>query len=678
MDWFQNYFTELVEAMVDPRKRVSVGYLGSAILIALGWSLLRKRQPIQGLRRVCQTLFSRKIWLSASALADYQLFMANRAVMMIIAPWLISRLAMTTALFFWLHELSSRPTFAHEVPAWFVTIAFTVTLFLLDDSTRYLLHRLLHRVPLLWAFHKVHHSAETLTPFTVYRTHPLEGVVFSIQRTVVQALVIAVFVFIFSDKVSLLSILGANVFLFTFNLLGANLRHSHIPISYGRRVERVLISPLQHQLHHSRAVEHHDCNFGAVLAVWDNWWGTLRVARDEGDLQFGLSSNRTQHGLATMYVTPFLEVFHSIFNAWREHSKNSFLRRKFCSGNVLKGSMHWGLRVSMIVAVFFLSASLSRAVQGETLNIYSHRQPFLIEPFIEAFKAQTGIEVNVVYSSKGLAQRLQAEGKRSPADVVLTVDIGRLYVYADKDLLVPVSSEILDKNIPAHLKDPANRWFGVSKRARVVAIAKDRVDSSEIERLEDLSSPIWKGRICSRPGSHVYNRALLSSLIAANGKQAAEQWAAGLVENLAQRPQGADRAQVKAIYQGVCDIALINNYYYGKLRSSDVPEHREWADAIELVFTNQQDRGNHINISGVGVAKYSKNKENALKFIEFLSEPSAQQLYSEVNFEYPVNPAVEMSPELASWGRFREDNLPIEQIALLGPEAQRIIDRVGW
>lgn len=333
-----------------------------------------------------------------------------------------------------------------------------------------------------------------------------------------------------------------------------------------------------------------------------------------------------------------------------------------------------GVAVALTAAVI----GLIQPLQAAELNVYSHRQPFLINPFLKAFEAETGTRVNVVFASKGLVQRMLAEGRRSPADVVLTVDIGRLYAYADKKLFAKVASTKLLRNIPAHLRDRDNHWFGLSKRARIVAIAKGRVDASEVKRIEDLADPKWKGRVCSRPGSHVYNRALLASMIAAHGEEAAEDWARGLVKNLARRPQGNDRAQVKAIYEGVCDVAIINSYYFGKLKTSNVPAQRAWANAIRIVFTNQNDRGNHVNISGGGVAVHSKNKALAVKLLEFLTEQTAQKLYGEINYEFPVNPSVESSSEVRSWGSFKEDRLPIADIATLTPTAQRIIDRVGW
>jgi len=315
---------------------------------------------------------------------------------------------------------------------------------------------------------------------------------------------------------------------------------------------------------------------------------------------------------------------------------------------------------------------------GLEVNIYSHRQPFLINPFLKEFTKETGIRANVLYSKTGLAARIQAEGKNTPADIVLTVDIARLMSYANKKLLAPVNSKILLSNIPSHLRASNNTWFAFSKRARVIAISRDRVNPSELERVEDLTAAKWKGRICTRPGSHVYNRSLLASVINANGAVEAEEWAKGLVNNLARRPQGNDRAQIKAIHSGECDLGLVNNYYYGKLLNSKVADQRLWAKSVRLVFMNQSDRGNHVNISGGGLVKYSKNKENGIKLLEFLTGEVAQKLYGEINFEYPVNPAVGLSKDLKAWGDFKEDTVSIEKIAELARKAQKIIDRSGW
>lgn len=329
--------------------------------------------------------------------------------------------------------------------------------------------------------------------------------------------------------------------------------------------------------------------------------------------------------------------------------------------------------------ILFLALSFTKVI-GAEVNIYSHRQPFLINPFLEKFTEETGIKTNVVYATKGLAQRLKAEGKNSPADVILTVDIGRLYIYDDLDLLASIDSDILDKNIPANLKSPENKWFALSKRSRIIVTSKERVGKGQITKIEDLANQKWKGKICSRPGSHVYNRALMASLILSLGEKEAEEWAKKFVDNLSRRPQGNDRAQVKAIFEGQCDISIINNYYFGKLKYSEDPSQREWAKSIDLIFPNQgvDERGAHINISGGGVAKYSKNKSEAVALLEFLSKAQSQKMYGEINFEYPVNPSVETTEELKSWGSFKSDSLPIISIAQKAYEAQKIIDRVGW
>ena len=330
--------------------------------------------------------------------------------------------------------------------------------------------------------------------------------------------------------------------------------------------------------------------------------------------------------------------------------------------------------VGMVVGFTGIAASAGAA----ELNVYSHRQQFLLQPFLDAFTAETGIATNVVYASKGLAQRLKAEGEASPADVILTVDIARLSEYADLDLLSPVDSAVLNANIPAELRASDNRWFALSTRARLVVTSKERVAADAISDIEELADPKWEGRVCTRKGSHVYNRSLLASIIAAKGEDAAEAWADGLVANMARRAQGNDRAQAKGIFEGQCDVAIMNHYYYGKMLHGDKEDHRAWANSIRLVFTNQGGRGNHVNISGGGVAKYSPNRENAVAFLEFLTGSVAQKLYGEVNFEYPVNRSVAPGGVLQSFGEFKSDALPIERLAELAPRAQMIIDRAGW
>ncbi len=331
--------------------------------------------------------------------------------------------------------------------------------------------------------------------------------------------------------------------------------------------------------------------------------------------------------------------------------------------------------------VFKVALSLT-LIMGSTLsfanevNIYSYRQPFLIKPLFDAFTKQSGIEVNVVFAKKGLAERLVREGKNSPADLVFTVDIGRLNEVKEKGVVQAVSSSILTANIPTQYRDPDNQWFGLTTRTRSIYASKERVDLNKLQSYEDLANPEWKGRICTRSGKHPYNLALIASMIAHHGEAKTETWLNGVKDNLARRPQGNDRAQVKAIKEGVCDLSLGNNYYYGKMISNE--EQSAWANAVHLTFPNQNNRGTHVNISGMALTKSAPNKENAIKLMEFLSQELAQQIYAEQNYEYPVNPNVAPSGLVQSWGEFKSDNLSLTTIAKLRKDAAKLVDKVAF
>lgn len=313
---------------------------------------------------------------------------------------------------------------------------------------------------------------------------------------------------------------------------------------------------------------------------------------------------------------------------------------------------------------------------SEEVNVYSYRQPFLVEPLFQGFTDATGIKVNVVFAKKGLAERLKREGANSPADLVLTVDIGRLNELVENDLVQPVNSATLSENIPAQYRDSGNLWFGLTTRTRSVYASKERVDLADIQRYEDLASDKWKGRICTRSGKHPYNLALIASMISHHGEAGAEAWLRGVKSNLARKPQGNDRAQVKAIYEGICDVSLGNNYYLGKMLSDE--EQTKWANAVHITFPNSDDRGTHVNISGVALTKSAPNKEDAIKLMEYLSNSAAQTLYAEENYEYPVNPAVKPSELVASWGEFKADPLPLNEIANLRKAAAKLVDKVGF
>ncbi len=319
------------------------------------------------------------------------------------------------------------------------------------------------------------------------------------------------------------------------------------------------------------------------------------------------------------------------------------------------------------------------ALAAGEVNLYSERQPFLIKPLLEAFTDDTGIDVNMVYMKKGMLERLRAEGRNSPADAILTSDIGNLHNHAKAGLLQPVRSPVLEANIPARFRHPDGVWFGLTMRARVLFAHKDRVRPGEVTSYEDLAAPRMKGRVCMRSGKHVYNVSLLASIINARGAAAARAWAAGVKANLARKPQGNDRAQVKAVYEGLCDVAVGNTYYMGKMATNEKdPEQKKWAESVVIVFPNQDGRGTHINVSGGAVTKSAKNRANAIRLLEYLSGDAAQRIYAERNFEYPVKPGVPLHPLVASWGTFKADQTYLARVAEERIAATRIMDQVAF
>nr|WP_245542669.1 Fe(3+) ABC transporter substrate-binding protein [Psychromonas ossibalaenae] len=328
-------------------------------------------------------------------------------------------------------------------------------------------------------------------------------------------------------------------------------------------------------------------------------------------------------------------------------------------------------------AAAFAALSLSSFTTfADEVNVYSFRQPFLIEPIMEKFTAQTGIKVNILFAKKGLIERVKREGELSPADLVLTTDISRLMKLTDQDLTQPVDSKVLSENIPAQYRDPGQHWFALTTRVRNIYSSSERIGpAAEISYL-DLASPEFKGKICTRSGKHPYNVSLVASVIAHQGEANAKVWLEGFKANLARKPQGNDRAQVKAVKDGLCDYALGNNYYLGKMLAD--PKQVSWAEAVDINFPNQKTTGSHVNVSGVVLAKYAPNKENAVKLMEFLSDDTAQQMYAEVNYEYPVKESVQPSKLVASWGTFKADPLPLAEIAKQHEAAVKLLDEVKF
>ena len=321
----------------------------------------------------------------------------------------------------------------------------------------------------------------------------------------------------------------------------------------------------------------------------------------------------------------------------------------------------------------------STQVLANEVNVYSAREEQLIKPLLDAFSKDTGIKVNLVTGDDDpLLERLKREGMNSPADVLITADAGRLHRAVENGSLQPIQSAKLNQAIPAHLRDAGNQWIGLTYRARVLFYNPATVKAADLSSYEDLADPKWKGRICVRSSNSIYNQSLLASMIAAKGITAAEQWAQGLVANFARSPNGGDRDQIKAVASGQCDVAIANTYYYAQMLYGGDAAQKAAASKVKIFFPNQADRGTHINISGAGITTSAKNKDNAIKLLEYMVLDDAQRWYSTTNGEYPVKRGIEASPELKSWGTFKSDALNLSTLGKNNAQAVQIMDKVGW
>ncbi|MGI9468636.1 MAG: Fe(3+) ABC transporter substrate-binding protein [Rubripirellula sp.] len=339
-------------------------------------------------------------------------------------------------------------------------------------------------------------------------------------------------------------------------------------------------------------------------------------------------------------------------------------------------TLHRLMHATRITLLTLLTTCLVHA--EEVVNVYSARHYDTDDTIYDEFTTKTGIKVNLISaSSDALIERLQREGKRSPADVFITVDAGRLFQAEQKDIFQPISSPVLSRQIPANLRHPEGLWFGLTKRARIILRSKERTNKGEISNYEDLADPKWKGKVLIRSSSNVYNQSLVGSIIEAQGKSNAETWCKGVVANMARPPQGGDRDQIKGVAAGEGDVAVANSYYFARMLSG-TPEEREAASKVEVVFPNQKNRGTHVNLSGVGVVKAAPNKANAIKFIEFLSGDRAQEVFAKGNNEYPVAPSAQTIPVLKDFGAFKEDQINAAKFGNNNTEAIRMMDRAGW
>ena len=338
-----------------------------------------------------------------------------------------------------------------------------------------------------------------------------------------------------------------------------------------------------------------------------------------------------------------------------------------------------GSAATTAVALGEFGKSRRSLAQSGELNLYSSRHYNTDQALYDSFTQQTGVTVNLIEGeADGLIERIKSEGANSPADVLLTVDAGNLWQAEQDGMFQPVSSATLEERIPSNLRDPQGRWFGFSRRARVIVYNKDQVNPSQLSTYEDLASPQWEGEILIRSSSNVYNQSLVASLIAALGEQETQAWLNGLMANLARPPEGNDTAQIQACAAGVGSLAIANSYYLARLQASDAPEDQEVAEKVGIFFPNQDGRGAHLNISGGGVVQTAPNPEAAVQFLEYLTTPSAQEYFADGNYEYPVVEAVPLSPVLQSFGTFKADPVNVSVYGSNQKLAVLLMDQVGW
>jgi iron(III) transport system substrate-binding protein len=332
-------------------------------------------------------------------------------------------------------------------------------------------------------------------------------------------------------------------------------------------------------------------------------------------------------------------------------------------------------------ALLALLVAASPAVaQERVLNLYSSRHYQTDEALYANFTRQTGIKVNRIEAAEDpLIERIRSEGERSPADVLVTVDAGRLWRAEQLGMFQPVKSAVLEQRIPASFREPEGRWYGFSLRARVIAYNKDKVRDGEISTYEELADPKWKGRVCMRSSTNIYNLSLMGALISHLGEAKAEDWARGVNANLAQQPKGGDTDQLKAVAAGACDVTISNQYYYARLARSEKPDDKQIASRLGVVFPNQKTWGTHVNISGAGVLKNAPNREAAVRFLEYLASDEAQRHFADGNNEWPVVAGVKLqNPVLAAFGEFKRDQLNVATLGRNQPSSQKIYDRVAW
>lgn len=626
------------------------------------------------------TFFRARYWWNRSTRVDYQIYALNSVLkVLLFIPFLdfgfrFSQWTVQGLLFL------NDGEFGGLKAGFGWLLAMTAFSFVFDDFLRFFHHWLMHKVSWLWPYHAVHHSARILTPMTLYRTHPVEAAMAAIRNSLSLGVSTGVFIFLFESRFTLLTFFGVNLFGQVFNFLGSNLRHSHVPLTFGI-LERVFISPKQHQIHHSRAFEDRDKNFGVSLSVWDAMFGSLVFSRERSKtLVFGVDGV-FESRLVTIVSSPFGASITSLSTQLQKVGKRT---RELLSKFRIARTLHaiqlnppTGETSEMkrsILGLFSVLFVTGLATQAHAdLTIYTDRPTARVQSIADEFTKMTGEKVVIVEEAYGkLLTRLKTEGSASPADIIFVKDLVYLAELSNLGWFQPLNSTVVDQSVAPQMRDPKSFWTAITVRGRTIVYDSTRVQASELKGYEDLAHEKWAGRLCLRTGSSAYNEALVGGLIEVHGAAKATEIVDGWVQNLATDPIPGDTGVLEAIANGVCDVGITNTYYLGQMVAKNP------AFPVKAYFADQTSTGVFGNGTGAGVSVTSKQKDLATKFIELMLTDKFQLEMSSSHFDYPAKQGLLPSTLVKDWGTFKYNDANWTAVGSRAEEARELIKTVGY
>lgn len=672
---WEQFYERFLTPLDDPGSRLFHLNIIAAVILAI---FVGRKASWTSIRR---TFFRVRYWWNRSTRIDYQIYALNSVLkVLLFIPFLDFGFRFSQWTVRGLLNLNGGE-FGGFNPSFLGLLAMTVFSFVFDDFLRFFHHWLMHKVSWLWPYHSVHHSARVLTPITLYRTHPVEAAMAAVRNSISLGVSTGVFIFLFESRFTLVTFFGVNLFGQLFNFLGSNLRHSHVPLTFGI-FERVFISPKQHQIHHSRALEDRDKNFGVSLSVWDAMFGSLVLSRERSrSLSFGVDG-AFESRLMTIVSSPFAASITSLSTQLQKTSKRT--RELFAESRVARTLFAiqphqppTGETSEMkrsILGLFSVLFATGLATQAHAdLTIYTDRPTVRVQSIADEFTKATGEKVVIIEEAYGkLLTRLKTEGSASPADIIFVKDLVYLAELSNLGWFQPMNSSVVDQEISPQMRDPKSLWTAVTVRGRTIVYDASRVQASELKGYEDLAHEKWAGRLCLRTGASAYNEALVAGLIEVHGKAKATEIIDGWVQNLAVDPIAGDTGVLEAIANGVCDVGITNTYYLGQMLAKNP------AFPVKAYFADQASTGVFGNGTGAGVAVTSKQKALATKFIELMLTDKFQLEMSSSHFDYPAKQGLLPSTLVKEWGTFKYNDANWTAVGSRAEEARELIKTVGY